>query len=416
MFHRLNVLIFVLCVIHFCAPRYCRAQEAGSPEALRAAARRAAGSDPATEAEESAFTSGALGLQRLNPEISVTGDILWSYTDNTEDADSYSDFLFRGLGLHFEAYLDPFTKFKAAASLGEHDSHLGEAYMTRFGILPHVNVTLGKFHQQFGIVNRWHKHGLDQIDFPMPLRMIFGDGGLNQTGASIDWTMPTVAGFSHELTAQFTDAENPRVFGENSDRQPAGLAHYKLYRDLTDSTYAELGLTGLIGRNNEWTVADGTLDEEQNVSVFGADFTVMWEPTEKMRYRNFTWRTEAYALDKEILAPDGSGEDNIQAWGAYTYIESKVSRTLILGVRGDYFEPDVKPWTESEVALFSPVAVTENDAYRWQVAPYITWYQSPFVHFRVEYDHSDGEGTGPEERRVWLQCIFAAGPHKHERY
>jgi len=50
------------------------------------------------------------------------------------------------------------------------------------------------------------------------------------------------------------------------------------------------------------------------------------------------------------------------------------------------------------------------------VGPYITWYQSPFVHFRAEYNYQDGDGTGPEENVVWLQCIFAAGPHKHERY
>ena len=29
---------------------------------------------------------------------------------------------------------------------------------------------------------------------------------------------------------------------------------------------------------------------------------------------------------------------------------------------------------------------------------------------------TDDTGTGPEEDVLWLQCIFAAGPHKHERY
>ena len=132
-------------------------------------------------------------------------------------------------------------------------------------------------------------------------------------------------------------------------------------------------------------------------------------------------RSEAYALNKGILAPDGSGKDTINAWGAYSYLESKVSRTFILGVRGDYFVPDVKQYAEytapdGSVLSLSPLAVAEDDSYRWQVGPYITWYQSPFVHFRAEYNHTDGHGTGPEEDVLWLQCVFAAGPHKHERY
>jgi hypothetical protein len=391
------------------------AEETADIEALRSAARDEIAKDAKGETREDTFTSGALGLQKLNPEISVTGDLLWSYTDS-ETTDKTSDFMCRGLGIHAEAYLDPYTRFKAAFSMDEHDMHLGEAYMTRFGLLPNVNLTLGKFRQQFGVVNRWHKHGLDQVDFPLALRQIFGDGGLNQTGGSLDWTMPELIGCSQELIVQVTDGENGRVFGENAENNPSVLGRYKVFRDLSASTYAEVGFSGLYGRNNEWAVGEETIDDALDVWVLGADLTVMWEPTDKMRYRNVTWRTEAYALNKDILAPDGSGEDTINAWGLYSYLESKVSRTIVLGVRGDYFEPDVKGYADSEIVSFSPLAVTEDGADRWQVSPYVTWHQSPFVHFRAEYNHQDGNNTGPEKDMVWLQCIFAAGPHKHERY
>ena len=391
-----------------------------SVDALRKAAQAEIATESSDDNAHEAFTSGALGLQKLNPEISVTGDFLWS-SHNGDASDMDSDFLFRGLGLHFEAYLDPFTKFKAAASVGESGTFLGEAYMTRFGILPQVNLTLGKFRQQFGVVNRWHKHGLDQVDFPLALREIFGAGGLNQTGASVDWSIPSGLGFSHELTVQVTDGENGRVFGENADNAPSTLAHYKVYRDLTDSTYAELGLTALYGQNNAWQVLDTTSERSLDAFVTGVDFTILWEPTDRMRYRNVTWRTEAYFLNKDILAADDSGEDTLTAWGAYSYLESKVSRTIALGVRGDYFVPDVKEYASYTTSdglscSLNPLAVTDEDSFRWQVSPYVTWHQSPFVHFRVEYDHADGDGTGSAEDTVWLQCIFAAGPHKHERY
>ncbi len=414
---------YVLCVLLattvLCRVSLCMAQE-DAADALRKAAREEASRDVPERMAESSFTSGALGLQKLNPEISVTGDILWSYKDFS-DSGGVSDFLLRGLGLHFEAYLDPYTRFKAAASFDEHDGHLGEAYMTRFGLLPHVNVTAGKFRQQFGVVNRWHKHGLDQVDFPLPLRQIFGPGGLNQSGIAIDWVIPGIAGFSHELILEITDGENDRVFAENTDGRPTGLARYKVYRDLSYSTYAEVGVSGLVGQNNEWQVLNAVEDRNLDVTVVGADFTVMWEPVDKMRYRNFTWRSEAYFMNKRILALDGSGEDAISPYGAYSYVEGKISRTLAIGLRADYFVPDTKDYADfvtssGASSSLSPLAMTQDDVDQWQVGPYINWHQSPFVHFRIEYNHMEADGVDVDEDVIWLQCIFAAGPHKHERY
>jgi hypothetical protein len=93
-------------------------RQESSIEDLRRAAEAEIAEKRSKSANEETFTSGALGLQALNPEISITGDILWSYTDS-ETVDKKSDFLFRGLGVHAEAYLDPFTRFKAAFSVGD---------------------------------------------------------------------------------------------------------------------------------------------------------------------------------------------------------------------------------------------------------------------------------------------------------
>lgn len=388
---------------------------ASTLDAMRKAARDEIDTTFEEPDRQSEFTFGALGLQALNPEISVTGDMLGSYTDS-KTTNRKLDFLFRGLGIHLESYLDPYTHFKAAFEVNESGARLGEAYMTRYGLLPQVNVTLGKFRQQFGVVNRWHKHALDQVDFPLPLRMIFGDGGLNQTGGAIEWTMPDFAGLSHETIAQITDGSNSRVFGENADNIPSALLRYRMYRDLSPSTYAELGTSALYGQNNQWPVNNQpSIDKSLDTLVFGIDYSMVWEPTDRMRYHNVTWRTEAYALDKAILAPDGSGRDTLTPWGAYSYLEAKVCRTLALGMRVDYYQPNVKPYATGTTTL-SPLAVTEDGAQAWQFSPYVTWEQSPYVHFRVEYDYANAHGMDMADNVVWLQCVFAAGPHKHDRY
>jgi hypothetical protein len=401
-----------------------RAEEAAEAELaeLRAAAdSEAAAAAPAEEpGEEAAFTSGALGLQELNPEISVTGDYLSSYRSGS-GVDAHFGNTVRTLGLHLESYLDPYSRFKAAIPVTDQNAQIGEAYFTRYGWRPGLNLTLGRFRQQFGVVNRWHKHGLDQADFPLPLRRIFGPGGLNQVGASLEWQLPRWGAASQELTLQVTNGENGRVFAENTSNAPAVLAHYKNYRDLSKDTYLELGLTALTGRNDTWNVVGpdeqvAPVNRDLPTTVLGADLTLLWEPTEEMRYRNWVWRTEAYLLAKGILAPDGSGQDTLRAWGAYSYYQRKLNRTLDAGLRIDYFEPDVEPYAGLAGLSLTPLAVAEPGAHQWLVAPYITWYQSPWVHWRLEWDHLANAGMGPDEDTVFLQCIFAAGPHKHERY
>ncbi len=367
--------------------------------------------------EEVTYKSGALAQQALNPEISVTGDMFAFYRTSSEERE-HSRSVFRTFGVHFESYLDPYTRFKSAIEFGE-EVGLGEAYFTRYGLLPNFNLTLGKFRQQFGVVNRWHKHGLDQLDFPVPLMQIFGEEGLNQIGVSGEWTIPTRGLSSQGLLFQITNGQNDRLFGFNSKNNPSILLRYNNYRDLSKDTYLEIGTTGLVGWNDEWPIfaEDNFIFERDTLrtSTYGLDITLLWEPTEKMRYRNLMWRSEGYMMNKDILAPDGSGRDDITAWGAYTYVQAKVARTWEIGMRLDYYKPDDKPYADLADFYLFPHALSSSEAKLWQISPYVTWYQSPWVLFRLEYDRQGGE-LFPVEDRFILQTVFAAGPHKHERY
>lgn len=365
--------------------------------------------------EETVFKSGALGLQALNPEISVVGDMVNWYGD-VEGEKRHSDFGLRVLGVHFESYLDPYSKLKACVPVTESGTELGEAYLTRYDVGENLNLTLGKFHQQFGIVNRWHAPSLDQVEFPLALRRIFG-GPLVSTGASFEWLVPKFSAGTQMLTVQLTNGSNERLFGQNSTNFPSLLAHYKNYRDISKDLYSECGVTALAGRNDEWQISPPAAPAFTDTSrlwtaAFGVDYTLLWEPTDAMRYKNWIWRTEGYYLKKRLLAPNGSGPDTIDAWGAYSYFQSKVSRTTEIGVRADYYKPDVKSYAD---ASLSPLAVTTQGAHQWQLSPYITWWQSPWVKWRLEYDHLWGKGL-PGDDKVFIQCTFAAGPHKHERY
>ncbi len=389
-------------------------------EALRRAAAEAAaqqqGGGEDEGEEEVVFKSGGLGLQKLNPEISVTGDMLSTWQDGNDDLPTW-DTAFRSLGLHFEAYLDPYSRFKAAVPIAPGmGAELGEAYFTRYGFLGNLNLTLGKFRQQFGVVNRWHKHALDTFDFPLALKSIFGGGGLNQIGLSLEANAST-GWLQHGLIAQVTTADNGGVFSENLNNDPAILAHYKAYVDLSASTYLQLGGTGLWGWNDQWNTVSGVVDEKEPAAVYGVDLMLLWEPTSKMRYRNLQWRSEGYFADKKIVAPDGSGPDRLRPWGLYSLLQSKVSRTVELGVRYDYYQPEVRQYVSNpDNSIPGPWLSEVDGAYRQAFSGWITWWQSPFVKFRGGYMYEYGDGTGPDVGTFTLQMVFAAGPHKHERY
>lgn len=382
------------------------------------------GDENESDQEQESFDAGNLSLQASNPEISVTGDVIFSY-QNQDGIDKKFDSNFRSMAIHFESYLDPETKFKGAFPITESGTSLGEAYITRYGFTPSMNLTLGKFRQQFGVVNRWHKHGLDQTDFPLAMRRIFGDGGLNQKGVSLDWQLGKLSengssNNSRELKLQITEGENPFVFGQNSKGMPSVLLHYKNYHDVNVNTYHEFGLTAMAGTNDNWKVMNNNVltdvKDTKLTWMWGLDFTRLWEPQDQMRYKNFVWRTEFYNLYKEILAPDGSGDDTINTWGAYTNFQWKLDRKYEAGLRYDYFQPDTISWNPAGTGISNTLFSNLESDHQWQITPYVTLHQSPWVRYRLEYNYLSGNSTTPDDRRIMFQCIWAAGPHKHDRY
>jgi hypothetical protein len=93
-----------------------------------------------------------------------------------------------------------------------------------------------------------------------------------------------------------------------------------------------------------------------------------------------------------------------------------VAQTFDVGLRFDFYKPDTKDYAADYPDIIRPFAASSPTAHVWQVAPYVTWWQSEFVRFRLEYNHVNGHGLRAPAHVVLLQVVFAAGPHKHARY
>ena len=389
-------------------------------------ANSAADADEDEDLKNKKFRFKGLGLQRLNPEISIVVDTLLQgkYIDADPETDASRDHFdanLRSLNIHFQTYLDPYTKIFAAFPVMPTGAVLGEAYLTRFGFAEGLTITLGRFRQWFAEVNRWHKPALDQTDFPLALTKIFGGGGLVGNGVGLEYHIGG-ASTAHALYFQLTEASNGVLFGNNTHGMPSALLRYLFYMDISDSAYFELGATGFAGLNDRWSVAcpEGSEsatcyeDDMLYTGVYAAEAHFLWEPTDRMRHRNLEWRGEFYFLDRQVHPAAEGGDDRVQAWGLYTYLQSKVVRTLDLGLRFDWYQPEV---TDSPTA-FAPHAVYGDfdSAYEYVISPYLTWYQSPFVHTRLQFDAHNSENLSDPEYIISLQVTVAGGPHLHERY
>jgi hypothetical protein len=359
--------------------------------------------DAEKDTSKRVFQGGERSLQALNPEISIVGDAfgkaILGRREYASDADR-SGFVFRTVGLHLQSDLDPYSFAKVCVGLTPKGLDFGEAYMTWTSLATGLSLTVGKFRQEFGVVNRWHVPGLDQVDFPLALRTVLGPEGLNQVGLSLEWLMPRLWAHTNQLVLQVTNGQNDHLFAGSFASIPAVLLRVKSYYDLTESTYFELGLTGMLGWNNKRGVADettGTLVDEprQSTWVYGADWTLQWEPLKQARYRNFVLRGELYGVHKSLPGQD------LSTMGLYQYAQARLSQQWEVGARFD--------WT-------MPFETGKWGWHTYDIQPYVTWWQSPWVRARLLYSYTTGDTLARDDHRVLLQVTFSAGPHKHERY
>ncbi len=372
---------------------------------LRAAAAAAVAEAP-PPSPTSDTTQGFVGRQRslqaLNPEISVGGDLFALSRSADPNRDNV---VMRELELGVQAVLDPFSRAKVIAAVGQPGTEveafptgaaeepgelelgIEEAYVQWVDLVGGVGLTAGRFRQRLGTYNRWHAHALPWQQLPLPYTALVGDEGLAQTGVSLHWLLPLPGKGSYETWVEVTRSGNEALFGRS--REPSVLGHLNAFWDLSVSSSFELGVSGVLGRYQD-DVADFT----NRLVHLEAGYS--WRPPDRALYRGVTLRGALLwnPLGAEA-APAFRTEDVL---GGYGFLEWRPSQRWLLGLRGDYVEDPVRP-----------------DAHAWAVAPTLTWWQSEFVRLRAEYDHV-GRSDGTTDGQLLIQLTFAMGPHKHEIY
>jgi hypothetical protein len=348
--------------------------------AIRAAAAEAAGqtgdSVPADTAAKPA--GGPRSANLLNPEISATGDVRLVAEEGVRGINAVAhEFEFA-----FQAALDPYSSTKIFLSAGEEGVGVEEGYIYYAGLPGHLRLDLGKFRQQVGDLNRWHGHALPETQYPLVYQRFLGEDGLAGIGVSLYTNLPfSIAGATHEVWFQATTAESDPLLAGSG--HPLFLGRLQNFWQLNRSTYAQIGLTGLGGNNQ---------DADLRSRVVGADFRVTYRPPNAGTRRDVTFRGEGYQLHATELGA------TTNRYGAFLDLQARTSQRWILGARYDYVEaPRGLPDTE------------------WRITPALTWWQSEFVYLRLEGEHRNTDLEG-SRNMLTFQAVWAMGPHKHETY
>jgi hypothetical protein len=366
-----------------CAPGLAPAQPADTTDelaAIRAAAAEAAGQAPDDTAgarPPAQPSAGPRGANLLNPEISVTGDVLFVAEERARTNAVAREFEFA-----FQSALDPFSNTKIFLAVAEEGVEIEEGYLYWTGLPGRLRLDAGKFRQQVGDLNRWHGHALPETEYPLVYQRFLSDEGLAGVGVSLYTSLPfSLGGATHEVWLQGTTAE--------SDPLLAGAANLLLlgrvqnFWQLSRTTYAQVGITGLGGNNG---------DEDLRSRLVGADFRITYRPPEAGTRRDITFRAEGYRMRATELGV------TTNRYGTFVDLQARTSRRWVFGARYDWVE-----------------APRGADDTEWRITPHITWWQSEFVYLRLqgEHRHTDLEGS---RNLLSLQAVWAMGPHKHETY
>jgi hypothetical protein len=238
----------------------------------------------------------------------------------------------------------------------------------------------------FGKVNTMHNHVLPWVDRPLvSTNLVGGEDGIDDAGISIQRIIPAPKGIFLEATGQLfrgdsgTDDEGGNVFRATNRGDVSAVAHLRSYKDITESTNVDIGLSYARGHNDQGS--------DFLTQLYGVDATVRWKPLRRSIYHSFVGRSELiWSQRQQIL-----GEQ--RAFGAYASADYQLGRRWFVGGRYDW----------SDRARFANQ--TDKGA-----SAVVTYWPSEFSQIRGQYRYTD-YAEGIKANEFLMQLIFSLGAH-----
>jgi hypothetical protein len=326
--------------------------------------------------------AGGSAAKALNPDVSVIGDFIGKAGGNSIQPT-------RALEMHesevgFQAIIDPYARGDFFISFGEEGVNLEEGYITLTALPAGIVAKVGKMRSVFGKVNTLHNHVLPWIDRPLVTNnLVGGEDGIDDAGVSISRIIPAPKGLFLEATGQVFrgdsgEDDNP-VFRSSRNSDVSTVAHLRGYKDITESTNVDIGLSYARGHNE--------LGTDFLTQLYGVDATLRWKPLRRSIYHSFVARSEFIWSQRQQLPAEQ------RAFGFYTSADYQLGRRWFLGGRYD----------SSDRSHFANLTDKGGSIV-------LTYWPSEFSQIRGQYRFTK-YADNINANELFMQVIFSLGAH-----
>jgi|SRR5882672_4390049 len=287
---------------------------------------------PAQVTQTQTFGGATSNAKLLNPDISMIGDFIGTAGRNTVSPGKTLELHESEVGM--QAIIDPYARADVFISFGEEGVNVEEGYLTFTSLPAGLLMKVGKMRAEFGKVNTIHNHALSFIDRPLATNnLVGGEDGIDDAGISIQRFLPAPKDWFAQGTAQIFRGDSGDLFSSNRRQDVSVVGHLRAYRDLSESTNIDLGLSYSRGHNS---AGIGSAFNPSNfiTNLYGADATLRWKPLRRAIYNSLLFRTELFWSNRDQLSLVDTFQTQ-HAFGMYSSADYRVNRRWTVGGRYD---------------------------------------------------------------------------------
>jgi hypothetical protein len=279
--------------------------------------------------------AGGAAAKALNPDISVIGDFIGGAGHNPLNPTPSFQMHESEVGL--QAIVDPYARADFFISFGETGVSVEEGFIT-FTALPAGFVAkAGKMRAAFGKVNTLHNHVLPWVDRPLVTQnLVGGEDGIDDAGVSFEHIIPAPRNWFLDFTGQTFRGDSADIYTSSNKNDMSVVGHLRGYRDLTDNSNLDLGVSYSRGHNLFGT--------DFITNLYGLDATYHWKPLQRSIYKSFIARSEfiwrqqnqpSLIACQTITCPVNTAPGFQRAFGFYASGDFQFARRWFMGARVD---------------------------------------------------------------------------------
>jgi len=163
--------------------------------------------------------------------------------------------------------------------------------------------------------------------------LVGGEDGIDDAGFSLSRFLPAPKNWFFQGTAQVFRGDSDDLFQATRRQDLSVVGHLRAYRDLSESTNLDLGVSYARGHNNAGVGA--TFDPSRFLTnLYSADATLRWKPLRRAIYHSFLFRNEFFWSARDQVSSANFFQTQ-HAFGFYSDAEYRANRRWTIGGRFD---------------------------------------------------------------------------------